>query len=86
MKEDIVVRLARPGASVTDEPLLEVLRSEALQMQKQVIEAEVEVFLAAHDEFEVAHGRRRSVRSGHAPVRERDRPDRRASTEAARLN
>jgi transposase-like protein len=70
MEEDTVVRLPRPGASVTDDPLLEVLRSGARRMLQQVIEAEVEAFLAAHAELEDEHGRRRLVRNGHAPERE----------------
>jgi hypothetical protein len=32
MEEDTVVRLPRPGASVETDPLLELLRSGALQM------------------------------------------------------
>ena len=70
MEEDTVVRLPRPGASVVDDPLLEVLRSGARQMLQQVIEAEVESFLAAHAELEDGRGRRRLVRNGHAPERE----------------
>jgi putative transposase len=70
MEEDTVVRLPRPGASVADDPLLEVLRSGARRMLQQVIEAEVETFLAAHAELKDAHGRRRVVRNGHAPERE----------------
>ena len=70
MEEDTVVRLPRPGASVADDPLLEVLRSGARRMLQQVIEAEVEAFLAAHAELEDARGRRRVVRNGHAPERE----------------
>jgi hypothetical protein len=70
MKEDTVVRLRRPGASVMDDPLLEVLRSGARHMLQQVIEAEVQAFLTAHAELEDAHGRRRVVRNGHAPERE----------------
>jgi putative transposase len=85
MEEDTVVRLPRPGASVADDPLLEVLRSGTRRMLQQVIEAEVEAFLAAHAELEDAHGRRRVVRpvgfaditpwdraepDGHAPERE----------------
>ena len=67
MEEDIVVRLPRPGASVADDPLLEVLRSGARQLLQPVIE--VEAFLAAHAALEDAHGRRRVVRNGHAPER-----------------
>ena len=70
MKEDTVVRLPRPGASVMDDPLLEVLRSGARQMLQQVIEVEVEAFLAAHAALEDGRGRRRVVRNGHAPERE----------------
>ncbi len=70
MEDDTVVRLPRPGASVKDDPLLEVLRSGARRMLQQVIEAEVEAFLAAHADLEDVHGRRRVVRNGHAPERE----------------
>jgi hypothetical protein len=42
----IVARLPRPGASVTDDPLLEVLRSGARRMLQQVIEAELEESMA----------------------------------------
>ena len=70
MEEDTVGRLPRPGASVSEDPLLEVLRSGARRMLQQVIEAEVEAFLGAHGELEDAHGRRRVVRNGHASERE----------------
>ena len=70
MEADSVVRLPRPGSSVADDPLLRVLRAGARRMLQQVIEAEVEAFLAAHVELEDAHGRRRVVRNGHAPERE----------------
>ena len=70
MEEDSVVRLPRPGSSVAEDPLLTVLRAGARRMLQQVIEAEVETFLAAHVELEDAHGRRRVVRNGHAPARE----------------
>jgi transposase-like protein len=70
MEDDTVVRLPRPGASVLDDPLLEVLRSGARQMLQQVIEAEVEAFLGAHADLEDDRGRRRVVRNGHAPERE----------------
>ena len=56
MEEDTVVRLPRPWASVTEDPLFEVLRSGARQMLQQVIEAEVEAFLAAHAELEDGRG------------------------------
>ncbi len=70
MEDDSVVRLPRPGASVVDDLLLEVLRSGARRMLQQVIEAEVEAFIAAHVELEDGRGRRRVVRNGHAPQRE----------------
>ena len=70
MEEDTVVRLPRLGSSVAEDPLLTVLRAGARRMLQQVIEAEVETFLAAHVELEDAHGRRRVVRNGHAPERE----------------
>jgi len=70
MERDTVVRLARPGASVADDPLLLVLRDGARRILQQVIEAEIEAFLGAHAEVEDARGRRRVVRYGHAPERE----------------
>jgi putative transposase len=69
VEEDSVVALPRPGASVTDDPLLAVLREGARRMLMQAIEAEVEAFLAAHAGLVDAQGRRRLVRNGH--VRER---------------
>ncbi len=69
-ERDTVVRLARPGSGVADDPLLLVLRDGARRMLQQVIEAEVVAFLGAHAELEDAHGRRRIVRNGHAPERE----------------
>ena len=69
MKEDSVVALPRPGASVTDDPLLAVLREGARRMLTQAIEAEVEAFLAAHAALVDKQGRRRLVRNGHAPER-----------------
>ena len=70
MKEDTVVALPRPGASVTDDPLLAVLREGARRMLMQAIEAEVETFLAAHGSLVDEQGRRRLVRNGHAPERQ----------------
>ena len=40
MERDTVVRLARPGSSITDDPLLLVLQDGARRMLQQVIEAE----------------------------------------------
>jgi putative transposase len=70
MEEDTVVALPRPGSSVTDDPLLAVLRGGARRLLMQAIEAEVEVFLAAHAGLVDAPGRRRLVRNGHAPERQ----------------
>jgi hypothetical protein len=62
MEEDTVVSLPRPGASVTDDPLLVVLRDGARRMLMQAIEAEVEAFLAIHAGLMDHQGRRRVVR------------------------
>src|SRR6478752_6214462 len=70
MNEDSVVALPRPGASVTDDPLLAVLREGARRMLMQAIEAEVETFLTAHGSLVDEQGRRRLVRNGHAPERQ----------------
>jgi putative transposase len=70
VKEDSVRVLPRPGASLSDDPLLAVLREGARRMLMQVIEAEVEAFLAAHAELADERGRRRLVRNGHAPERQ----------------
>lgn len=69
MEEDTVVALPRPGSGVTDDPLLAVLREGARRMLTQAIEAEVELFLAAHAGLVDQQGRRRLVRNGHAPER-----------------
>ena len=70
MEEDTVVALPRPGAGVTDDPLLAVLREGARRMLMQAVETEVETFLATHTELMDAQGRRRLVRNGHAPERQ----------------
>jgi putative transposase len=70
VEEDTVVSLPRPGASVTDDPLLAVLRDGARRMLMQAVEAEVEAFLAAHAGLMDHQGRRRVVRNGHAPERQ----------------
>jgi putative transposase len=70
MEEDTVVALPRPGARVTDDPLLMVLREGARRMLMQAIEAEVETFLAHHASLVDEQGRRRLVRNGHAPERQ----------------
>jgi putative transposase len=70
MQEGSVVTLPRPGSSITDDPLLAVLRDGARRMLMQTIEAEVESFLVAHAELVDEQGRRRLVRNGHAPERQ----------------
>jgi putative transposase len=70
VEKDSVVALPRPGASLTDDPLLAVLQEGARRMLMQAIEAEVEAFLAAHAGLVDAQGRRRLVRNGHAPERQ----------------
>jgi putative transposase len=70
MEEHTVVSLPKPGSGVTDDPLLAVLREGARRMLMQAIEAEVEMFLAAHAGLVDEGGRRRLVRNGHAPERQ----------------
>ena len=70
MNEDSVVALPRPGAVVSDDPLLAVLREGARRMLMQAIEAEVETFLATHAGLTDEQGRQRFVRNGHAPERQ----------------
>ena len=70
MEEDRVVALPRPGSSVTDDPLLGMLREGARRMLTQAVEAEVEAFLIAHAGLVDERGRRRLVRNGHAPERQ----------------
>ena len=69
MEEPTVVPPPRPGATVADDPLLAVLREGARRMLMQVVEAEVEAFIAAHADLTDGQGRRRVVRNGHAPER-----------------
>ena len=52
-----------------DDPLLAVPREGVRRMLTQVIEAEVETFLATHAGRMDQQGRRRLVRNGHAPGR-----------------
>jgi hypothetical protein len=47
MEEDAVVRLPRTGDSGEDDPLLEVLRSEARRMLQQAIEAALPAYWPA---------------------------------------
>ena len=59
MEEDGVVSLPRPGASITDDPLLAVSREGARRMLMQEVEAEVGTFLAVYAGLVDAQGRRR---------------------------
>jgi hypothetical protein len=63
VSENIIVALPRPGASSADDLLLAVLRGGARRMLMQAIEAEAEVFLAAHAGLVDRQGQRRLVRS-----------------------
>jgi putative transposase len=70
MEEDSVVRLLRPGSSISDDPLLAVLRDGARRMLRHAIEAEVEGFIAVCANLVNENGRRRVVRNGYAPERQ----------------
>jgi hypothetical protein len=70
VEENTVVTLPRPATSITDDPLLAVLREGARRMLMQVVEAEVEAFLATYAGLVDQQGRRRVVRHGHAPERQ----------------
>jgi putative transposase len=70
MEEDSVVRLLRPGSSISDDPLLAVLRDGARRMLRHAIEAEVEGFIAVCADLVNENGRRRVVRNGYAPERQ----------------
>ena len=87
MAEDSIVTLPRPGSSITDDPLLAVLREGATRMLTQAIETEVEAFLAAQAGLCDQQGRRRLVRNGHgtrARDSDRDWPGQGAPAEGAR--
>ena len=87
MEKDTVVRLSRPGAIMTDSPLLEVLQLGARRMLQQVIKDEVVSSLGVHAGLADAHGRRRMAcivvrldyawSEEHALWLERDRQGRR---------
>jgi hypothetical protein len=78
MDEESVVALPRPGASISDDPLLAVLREGARRMLLQASEAEVETFLVAHAGLVDQQGRRRLVGNGYAPERQIQTLDRAA--------
>ena len=68
MEEHNVLTLGSP--MFTDDPLTDVLRQGARKLLAQVIEAEVESFLAEHQELRDEAGRSRLVRNGYLPERE----------------
>src|SRR3954451_6863540 len=70
MKWDTVITQPRPGARVSYDLLLTVLREGARRMLLQAIEAEVETFLTAHGSLVDEQGRHRLVRNGYAPERQ----------------
>src|SRR5688500_3725258 len=70
MDEDSVVALPRPEASVTDDPLLAVMREGARRMLLQAIEAEDVVFRASQAVLVDAQCRRWLLRNWHAPERQ----------------
>ena len=83
MKDDTVVALRQPE-SFSDDPLTEILRAGARQLLGQAIEAEVAAHIEAHADLTDASGRRRIVRHGHMPERERSDRDRSCDGEAAK--
>ncbi len=68
MLEDNVLTLKNPAFG--DDPLTDVLRQGARKLLAQAIEAEVESFLARHQELHDERGRARLVRNSHLPERE----------------
>ncbi len=68
MEERKVIALENPGEQGTD-ALTDVLREGARKMLAQAIEAEVEGFLAAHDDARDEAGHRQVVRNGYLPER-----------------
>ena len=68
MVEDNVMTLKNPAFG--DDPLTDVLRQGARKLLAQAVEAEVESFLAQHQDLRDERGRARLVRNGHLPERE----------------
>ena len=68
MLNNTIIALRQP--ETIDDPLTEVLRAGARELLAKAVAAEVEVFLAAHDELRTADGRKRIVRHGHGPERQ----------------
>jgi len=68
MSNTTIIPLRQPDA--IDDPLTDVLRSGARELLAKAVEAEVEVFLAAHASLRTADGLKRIVRHGHGPERQ----------------
>jgi len=62
-----IISLRQPDA--IDDPLTAVLRSDALRLLAQAIEAEADAFLAEMKSLQPPDGRDRVVRHGHGPER-----------------
>src|SRR5215470_16926638 len=62
-----VLALRQPGA--VDDPLTDILRSEARRLLAQAVEIEAQTFLESMKELKLADGRDRVVRHGHGPER-----------------
>ena len=69
MTETNVFELTQPGTF--SDPLTEVLRNGARTLLGQAVEAEVAAWLSTHTDKLTDDGRRRLVRHGHLPERER---------------
>jgi putative transposase len=69
LKKPTVLAMEKPSEYVED-PLTEVLRKGAREMLAQAVEAEVAVFVQAHDEIRDERDRQMIVRNGHLPERE----------------
>ena len=69
MTKDTVVAFRTPNGFAPG-PLTDLLRQRARVLIAQVVEAELNVFLAAHAGQTDTAGRRRLVRHGHLPERE----------------
>jgi putative transposase len=67
MSEDTVVRFQKPEVR---DALTQLLREGAQRLVRQAVQAELEEFLAAHEEKCDKHGRAAVVRNGHLPERE----------------
>ena len=70
MPHDNTVVAFRTPEGFSPDPLTDLLRQGARELTAQAVEAELNVFLAAHADQTDASGRRRRVRHGHLPERE----------------